>query len=364
MPDNLYLTVWPFLLAAIVSLIVTPVVIYVYEYFGWVVDPKKTKHPGHTHERPVPKGGGIPVLLGVLLAAMIFLPIDKHLLAIMGAGVLVVLVGVLDDIYDLNPYLRLGTNLLAALIVVGAGIGISFVTNPFGGVVMLNKWVFNFGFWFGEQRSIVVWADLLALLWIPFVMNAINWSKGLDGQLPGIVVVAAIVIGLLSFRYSADVTQWPVAILAFALAGAYAGYLPFNFFPQRSMPGYGGGSFAGFMLATLAILSTTKIGTALVVLGVPLIDAVYIGFRRIWEGRSPVWGDKGHLHHRLLQLGWGKRRVAIFYWLATAVLGVLALRLSSIQKFYTMIAVSGLLAIFMLWKSFGRYYARLGRDSG
>jgi len=362
--DSLHLTLFPFLMAGLVAWISTPVVIYFYKQFGWVVDPKKTKHPAHTHLEPVPKGGGIPVLLGTFLTTVLLLPMDGHLLAILLAGFLVVMVGVLDDIYDINPYFRLGTNLLAALIVVGAGIGISYVTNPFAdGVVMLDKFVWKLD-WLGDGRSIVVWADLLALLWIPFVMNAINWSKGLDGQLPGIVVVAGVVVGLLSFRYSADVAQWPVAVLAFALAGAYAGYLPFNFFPQKSMPGYGGGSFAGFMLATLAILSTTKIGTALVVLGVPLIDAVYIGIRRIIQGKSPVWGDRGHLHHRLMELGWGKRRIAIFYWSVTAFLGYMALKLDSRQKLYTMVLVSLLLGGFLLWVSYGRYFVRRGRGNG
>lgn len=354
------LTIFPFLIAAVIAGVITPVVIRVYKKFGWVVDPNRTKHPAHTHKEPVPKGGGIAVVLGTLLTVVVLLPIDKHLLAIMLAGALVMIVGVLDDIYDLSPYLRLVTNLLAALMVVGAGIGISYITNPLGGgVIMLDK-----GISWGGERQVLVLADLLALLWIPFVMNAVNWSKGLDGQLPGIVVVAGVVIGVLSFRYSADVAQWPVAVLAFALAGSYAGYLPFNFYPQKSMPGYGGGSFAGFMLATLAILSTTKIGTALVVLGIPLIDAVYIGIRRIFQGKSPVWGDRGHLHHKLMDLGWGKRKVAVFYWLVTAVLGFMALRLDSRQKFYTMVLVSLLLGAFLLWVSYGRYLGRRGRDSG
>ena len=101
------------------------------------------------------------------------------------------------------------------------------------------------------------------------------------------------------------------------------------------MPGYGGGALAGYLLAVLTILSTTKVGTAIMVLGVPLLDACYAMFRRIKKGKSPVWGDRDHLHHKLLNLGWGKRRVAIFYWLITAFLGLLALKLNTQAKFYT-----------------------------
>jgi len=347
--DTVHLSIIPFVLAMVVSAVSTPIVIFFYKSFGWVVDPNKTKHPGHTHIEPVPKGGGIPVLLGTLAAAVVLLAFDVKLAAILAAGSLAVLVGTLDDIWDINPYFRLITNLLVAVMVVSVGVGVGFVTNPLtGGVWVWDKWM----------------GVLFTLLWIPFVMNAINWSKGLDGQMPGVVVVAAIVIGLLSFKYSADITQWPVAILAFAVAGAYAGYLPFNIYPQKSMPGYGGGSFAGFMLATLAILSTTKVGTALVVLGIPLIDSIFIGVRRIMSGKSPVWGDKGHLHHKLLALGWSKRKVAAFYWLTTAILGAVALNLNSKQKFYTMVVVSLILGSFGLWISFGHSFRRRGRDNG
>lgn len=347
--SNLNLTVLPLLLGLIVSWLVTPATIYIYRSLGWVVDPKKQKHPAHVHEKPVPKGGGVPVFLGTLLPMVVFLRWDSALWAMVLAGVVVVVVGVLDDVWDLSPYLRLMTNFLAAAIVIGAGIGISFVTNPLGGgVIVLDGWV----------------ANLFALMWIPFVMNAVNWSSGLDGQATGVVTIAAVTIGLLSFSYSADVTQWPVAVVAFGLAGAFLGYLPYSFYPQKTMPGYGGTSFAGFMLATLAILSTTKVGTALVVLGVPLIDAVYVGMRRMMVGKAPWRGGREHLHHKLMELGWGKRRIALFYYAVTAALGFIALNLNSRQKFYTMVLISVLLGGFLLWMSFGPFLRRSDRDSG
>ncbi len=361
--DNLHLTFLPLVLGLVISWLVTPLVIYLYRHFGWVVDPKRMAHPAHVHKEPVPKGGGIPVLLGTLVPILLLLPLDKHLVAILIAGLLVVVVGVLDDIFDLSPLLRLATNFGAALIVIGAGIGISYITNPLGGVINLDRLSSSFML-LGEERKIIWLADLFALVWIPFVMNAVNWSSGLDGQVAGIVPIAAGTIGILSFSYSADVTQWPVAVAAFALAGAFLGYLPYSFFPQKTMPGYGGTSFAGFMLATLAILSTTKVGTALVVLGVPLIDAIYVGVRRIAKGKAPWRGGTEHLHHKLLELGWGKRRIAVFYWLITAALGLIALNLDSRQKFYTIALIAILLGGFLLWISFGQSSKRRGRDSG
>ena len=245
-----------------------------------------------------------------------------------------IVVGLLDDRQDLNPYLRLLANFTAAAIVVFSGIKTSFITNPFNGIINLNPF----------------WAVVFGLFWIASLSNIVNWAKGFDGQLPGIVVVASLTIALLAMRFSADITQWQVAILAAIIAGAYLGFLPFNFYPQKIMPGYGGGTLAGFILAILAILSTTKVGTAIVVLGVPIIDAVYSVTRRILSYRSPVWGDRGHLHHKLLdEWKWGKRKTAIFYWLITAVLGSLALSLNSQQKFYTIAMLTIIIGVLLLW---------------
>ena len=118
-------------------------------------------------------------------------------------------------------------------------------------------------------------------------------------------------------------------------------------------------------MAVLAILSGAKVATAILVLGVPLMDAVYTVVRRVAAGRSPVWGDRGHLHHKLMDLGWGKRRVALFYWLVTAILGLSALRLNSTAKAYTMVLLAVVLGGFLLWLNTATYFLKKpGRDSG
>jgi UDP-GlcNAc:undecaprenyl-phosphate GlcNAc-1-phosphate transferase len=358
------LILFPFLVALIISFFLTPPTIWLAKKLKLVTDARKRKHPAHVHKGIVPRAGGLPVFLAIILASLLFLNLDQHLRAIlMGSGILVV-VGLLDDRFDLNPYFRMATCLLAAGLVVGSGIGIGFINNPFGkGIIRLDQPSVNF-YLFGERRSIWFLADLLAIIWIVWMTNIVNWVKGFDGQLPGIVVIAALTIALLSFGFSADITQWPVAILASITAGAYLGFLPFNFYPQKIMPGYGGGSLAGFILAVLAILSTTKVGTAIVVLGVPMIDAAYTVVRRLLSGRSPVWGDRGHLHHRLLDLGWGKRKTALFYWLTTALLGIVALYLNSRQKFYTIIMLAILIGGLLLCLRFLSVWSgRRDRDS-
>ena len=346
------LAILPGLVALIVSFLATPLVIKLAWKLGIIDDPAKNKQIKVIHTYPVPRGGGLALFVAVLVASLIFLPIDKHLKGILGGAAVLTLMGILDDKYNLNPYLRLAGGFLAAAIPIAAGIGIAFLSNPQGGIIDLSQPQINFYF-LGEPRSIWVLSDAFALIWIVFVMNMLNMgAKGVDGQLPGVVVVAATTIALLSLKFSADITQWPVIILAAVTAGAYLGFLPWNFYPQKIMPGYGGSTLAGYLLAVLAILSTTKVGTLIVVLGIPLIDTGYTIVRRILARKSPVWGDRGHFHHRLLDAGWGKRRVAVFYWVISAFLGILALNLNTSSKLYTMVGIAILLGGAILWLTY------------
>ncbi len=335
--SNLFLLPWFF--AAVFSFLITPLVIKLANKFGLIDDPKKSNHPKVIHTYPTPRGGGVAIFAGVLLASFIFLPMDKHVVGILIGALVVVITGLIDDKYNLNPYLRLAIGLVAAAIPVAFGIGISFISNPLGGIIDLSQPQIHFSL-FGMPHSIWLLSDLFAIFWVTFLMNIINMgAKGVDGQLSGVAVISALTIALLSLKFSADITQWPVIILAAITAGAYLGFLPWHIYPQKIMPGYGGSTLAGYLLAVLSILSTTKVGALMVVLGIPLIDTGYTIIRRILSGKSPVWGDTGHLHHRLLAAGLTKTQVALFYWFITAALGFLALNLNTTTKIYTMIGV-------------------------
>lgn len=349
----------PGLTALILAGAITPIVIQIYKKMKWLDDPTKQVHPKVVHKYPVPRGGGIAIFTAILISCLWWLPVDKHLIGILFGGLILTLTGVADDVKNLNPYWRLGLGFLAAGIVVGSGIGVPYISNPFqtGAVINLSRPQVPI-YLFGELKTIWILADIMALIWIVGTMNFVNWAKGLDGQLPGIVVVAAVIIGLLSLRFADDVTQWPVITLAFILAGAYLGFLPWNFYPQKIMPGYGGGVLAGYFLAVLAILSGAKVATAILVLGVPIIDALYSILRRIMKGKSPVWGDRGHLHHKLMDLKWGKRRIAVFYWLVSAVLGLIALRLNSREKLYTIVLLGVLIGGILLWLNMATYFLK------
>lgn len=350
--EILKLAVLPGIIAAALAYLATPLAIKLAKKLDIIDDPRIHKHPKVIHTYPVPRAGGLATFLAIFIASLIFLPLDKHLTGILLGATFITLIGLLDDKYNLNPYLRLVACFLAAAIPIAAGIGIAFISKPGGGIIDLSHPQISFNL-LGQLRSIWILSDTFALIWIVFVMNMLNMgAKGVDGQLPGVVVVSAATIAALSLKFSADIAQWPVIILAAITAGAYLGFLPWNFYPQKIMPGYGGSTLAGYLLAVLAILSTTKVGTLVVVLGVPLIDTGYTIVRRILSGRSPVWGDRGHLHHMLLDIGWGKRRVALFYWLISALLGVLALNLNTSSKLYTMVGIAILLGGTILWLTY------------
>ncbi len=347
---NLFLIPW--LVSAILAFLATPLIIKLAWKLEIIDDPKVNTHPKVIHTYAVPRAGGLPIFLALLATSLIFLPIDKHLIGILVGALILIIMGTLDDKYNLNPYLRLGLGFLAAIAPIAAGIGISFISNPLGGVINLSQPQINFNL-FGSPHSIWLLSDIFAVIWIVFMMNMVNMgAKGVDGQLSGVTVISALTIALMSLRFSADITQWPVIILAAITAGSYLGFLPWHIFPQKIMPGYGGSTLAGYLLAILSILSTTKVGVLMVVLGIPLIDTGYTIIRRIISRKSPVWGDRGHLHHRLLDAGLSKRQVAFFYWGVTGILGLLALNLNTASKLYTMIGIAMFLGGLIIWLTY------------
>lgn len=339
-----------FILTFIIAAVTAPAVIYIYTKKGWVDDPNKIKHAKKTHKKSVPRGGGLIIFLSVLIGALLLLQIDKHLIAILLGALVLTISGTLDDIFDIHPIVRLGTGLLASLIVVASGIGIAYISNPFStGVIHLNQPQLAFTL-FGVQHTVWILADIFAVLFIMWNMNIVNWSKGVDGQMPGFVSIALIFVGILSTRFIDDPTAFNTSTLSFITAGAFAGLLVWNWYPQKILPGYGAGSLAGYFLAVLAIISGAKVATILMVLGIPTADAIFTILRRIKAGKSPLWGDRGHLHHKLLDvLKWGRRRIALFYWATSFLLGLSSLYLNTVGKLITMIIVFALVFSFLIW---------------
>ncbi|MFA6005245.1 MAG: MraY family glycosyltransferase [Patescibacteria group bacterium] len=318
--------------AAIIAFCCTPVTIYIANKLGITTDRKTRKHPAHTHTGVLPRLGGIPIFIGILIPLLPIIIASKIALFIfLGAG-LTVVVGVLDDRYDLSPYLRFFLNGIAAMLAVAGGAGIPFITGIGGNAVHLDMWRVTVDI-FSWRIHLLPFADVAAILWIVWCMNMVNWSKGVDGQLPGFVVIAALFLGILSFRFSRhDISREAITVMGFVTAGAYLGFLPWNFYPQKILTGYAAGSLAGYLLAVLSILSWGKLGTLLLVLALPLTDALLVFARRIAHKHSPFRADRTHFHHTLLDMGWGRRRIAVFYWLVSLIVGCFSLYVGSEKK--------------------------------
>lgn len=335
-----------FAVATFLSFLFTAPTITFARKYKLVTDKTKRFHPAHTHQGIIPRAGGIPIYLALLIGSFIFLPMNKIMTGILLSSFFLLIVGLLDDYYDVNPYIRFAANILISALVISFGLGIPYISSPIGGIINLSQWKIHINL-FG-QHNILFISDILAVLWLTWIMNMVNWSKGVDGQLPGFVSITAFFLGLLSQRFTAhDISAQAVTYLCFIVAGAYLGFLPYNFYPQRIMPGYGGGALAGFLLGILSILSFGKVGTAILILSVPMIDALYTIIRRLKHHQSPFRADWGHFHHRLLEIAWGKRRIAIFYWIISLILGISSLYLDGPRKMIGFITVAIVLLIFM-----------------
>ena len=360
-----------FLISLFLAFLLTKLTIVFAFRYGFVDDPSR-KHSAILHDKIIPRAGGLPVyatmlilfIVGFLAGLFNFETVPMHrFLALFGAGVIIIVMGLWDDKYDVCPKVRLFLQILCAAVVIFSGVGVSYISNPFGqGVVELDKWSFSYQL-LGDERTFFYLANLLALFWIVMMMNVMNWSSGLDGQNAGISVVALIVLGFAALREGR--MSEDVALLAFIGGGAFLGFLFLSAYPQKIMPGFGGTNWSGFLIAILSVMSGAKFAIAATVLAIPVLDALWVGGRRILRGKNPMRHDRTHLHHYLLDLGWSKRQVAWFYWLLSELLGILVLQLGTRAKFLLFGLLVVLFIIGALWVQYLLVLSKRSvRDSG
>lgn len=334
-------------ISAIIAYISSPAVIKIAHRLHLVDDVKVRKHPANVHTGIIPRAGGIAVYVAILLSSLLLIPPNTLLFGILFGGLLIVIVGILDDYFDLSASSRFIMNILIVSLVIFFGLGVPYITNPLGGVINLEHIKFTYNL-FGRHEFLIL-SNLFSLIWIVAVMNFVSWSSGVDGQLSGFTAIASTILGLVALRFSShEISAVSVAMLGFIVSGAYLGFLPWHVFPQKIMPGYSGGALAGYMLGVLSILSWGKIGTMALVLAIPLVDATYTILRRLKNKQSPFRGDAGHFHHRLMEIGWGRRRIAVFYWFVSFLFGSSALFFHQQQKILAITVVFVCLALFIV----------------
>ncbi len=313
----------------------------------------------HIHKSPTPKWGGIAIFTVIILAILfllIFFPyltrfsgfliggfIDKRLLAVVVGGFILVAIGAIDDKITLPPIIKLFWQVIAALIIIASGIGIDFIRNPFGADIQLNTINISINFFGNQIHYISLWGDLIVLIWIVGMINVMNFLDGLDGLAGGVTFIALITLFILSLR--TDVNQVVTAVFCLISAGAVLGFLTQNFNPAKIFMGDSGSMLLGYLLAVLAIISGGKVATAFLALGFPILDGLWVFFRRIIEGHSPFIADKKHLHHRLLALGLSQKSTVVIIYILTALFGAIALLTTTQEK---MIALVWLLVLMVV----------------
>ena len=330
-----------FVAAAVISFVLTPLV----RRAAIQVDAIDHPDDRRVNVVPIPRGGGIAVATAFIAVGVIFslaneqlgfLPIPfavdpPSLVALLLGGALAAAIGVLDDSFDLRARWQFAGQLVLAMLAIGLGVTVDFIANPLGAGLIRFDGPFAIGF---------------TVLWIAGMINSINFIDGLDGLSSGVALIAALTLGTISL--TTQVSQPFIAVLCFGLAGALLGFLRWNFHPASVFVGTSGVMFIGYTLAVLAILGTAKVAVALLVLGVPIIDAFWIIVRRLAQGRSPFTPDRGHLHHRLLDVGLSHRATVLFIYAICVVLAALSLLLSGANQVVAFAAVFVTIGVMLL----------------
>ena len=333
MPDYML----AFVIAAGVALLITPGVILLAAKTGAMDAPDARK----VHKKPIPRIGGIGIyaafmvaMLSVLSFVDVTAEVKTEIIGLMVGGSLIVLVGVIDDYKNLPAKVKLvGQIIAAAVLVIAFDVRIDFITDPFGDYIY-TEWL----------------AVPLTIFWIVGLTNTVNLIDGLDGLAAGVATIAAVTIMMVALQQSIML----VAVLTAALAGAAFGFLYYNFNPARIFMGDSGSMFLGFMLTGISVIGAVKSAAtiALIVpilaLGLPILDTTFAIVRR-YRGGVPIFKpDKGHLHHRLLDLGFAQRQAVLLMYVISALLGLSAVALTEVSNQLAIIIVCVVVVVVLL----------------
>jgi len=305
------------------------------------------------HKVPIPLLGGVAIFLSFTIVLIYYsfftnlliygFILPKHVIGIILAALIIVIGGVLDDKFNLKPKYQIIFPILATLIIMASGISINYIRNPFGNIISFKNWDFNLFYFQGIPYKITLLADFFTLFWLLGIMYTTKLLDGLDGLVSGITIISSLIIFCIAM--SKSVAQYNTALIALILAGAFLGFLFFNFHPAKIFLGEGGSLFAGLMLGVLAIISGSKVATTLLILGIPILDVVWVIIRRMFTKKSISLADRKHFHFRLLDIGLNQRQAVIFMYSLTASFGIAALFLQTMGKFIALLVLAALMLI-------------------
>lgn len=332
-----------FLLAFALAAAITPVIRKLainLRMFDLPGDPRKI------HSSPVPFLGGVAVFLSFLVAAVVYLKFGrvdfnivpvKFFMGLFFGGLVLIAGGALDDKLNLPPKLLWLFPAVASLIIVfsGIGVGIKFISNPFGPPINISYTLLGL-----PLSGIFIWVWMMGMTFTTKLLD------GLDGLCSGIAAIGGLTMFLISL--GPKVNQPITATLAIMFSGALFGYLIYAFNPASIFLGEGGSTFLGFTLGVLSVILGAKIATALLVMGIPILDVAWVIVRRLWYRRSPFHGDRQHLHFRLLDIGLTQRQAVLVLYGISAIFGITAVFLQSKGKLIALVILFCVMLILAL----------------
>ena len=305
------------LVALVVSFLASPLVKNFAYKVGAIDVPKDARR---MHKTPTPRLGGLAIFLGFMISVILFVPIqgDREMQSILLGVVIIVVLGVVDDIMALPAMLKFVVQIVAALIPTLNGVIVRAVSNP-------NIFSDN-PYWVLGWLSIPV-----TVLWIVAVTNSVNLIDGLDGLANGVSAISATTVLVISLIAS----EAQVALVMAALVGASVGFMPYNQNPAKMFMGDTGATFLGYILATMSIQGLFKFYAVVsfvvpfLILGLPIFDTAFAFTRRIAHGQSPMHADRSHIHHRLIDLGLNQKQAVATLYVISAILGLSAVVLTT-----------------------------------
>ena len=320
-----------FLIAIVVSFATTPLVKRMAYKVGAIDVPKDDRR---MHKTPIPRLGGLAIFIAFLFSVLLFADIDRQFQGILLGAIMIVILGVMDDIITLKALPKFLVQIAAAGIAVYHGCVIQFVSNP---NVFSDYSYVNLG-----------WVAVpLTIIWIVAITNAVNFIDGLDGLAVGVSAISTASLLVIALM----VGEWAICIILAALLGSCLGFIPYNMNPAKIFMGDTGATFLGFVLACLSVQGLFKFYAVIsfavpfLVLGVPIFDICFAFLRRILKGQNPMKADRGHVHHRLIDMGFNQKQAVAISYMLTAILGLAAVLLTSSGELKALILIGAVLIV-------------------
>jgi UDP-GlcNAc:undecaprenyl-phosphate GlcNAc-1-phosphate transferase len=321
--------------AFIISFAATPIVKAFAQRVGAIDVPREARR---IHDHPIPRMGGLAIFLGFLLSVLLFAEIDRQLQGILLGCVIIVATGAVDDIISLNAWVKLALQILAAVVAVIHGVEINVLANP--------------AVWSAKEYLILGgWGIPISILWIVGITNSVNLIDGLDGLAVGVSTISSVTMLIIALL----VSDSSVAIVLAALAGACVGFMPYNLNPAKIFMGDTGALLLGYVLATMSILGLFKFyavvsfAVPLLAIAVPLFDTVFSFCRRLLRGQSPMHADRGHFHHRLIDMGLNQKQAVAVLYSISGILGLAAVVITTSGEIKALILILGFCLCAFLW---------------